>query len=180
MSAPHNSINGPIGREYFQVLSSNFTGTNVNTAQPVFNATANGAFNAIAATSYFFEAVYYITRAAGTTSHTLSTLFGGTASITSIAYMAHSTSTTGNVLGALSRIYGTAASALVVTAASIIATENITITLKGIVRINAAGTFIPQIQYSAAPGGVPTFLANSYFRLYPIGSNVVTSIGNWT
>jgi len=124
--------------------------------------------------------VYYITRSAGTTSHTLSTLFALGSTLTSIAYTAETTSTTGNTLGAVSRIYGTLATATVVTAASIEATENITVTIRGIVRTNAAGTFAPQIQYSAAPGGAPTILANSFFKLTPIGNNSVTTVGNWS
>jgi hypothetical protein len=126
------------------------------------------------------EAVYYITRAAGTTSLTLSTLFALGGSLTSIAYTADTTSTTGNVLGAVSRIYATGATGTAVTAASTSATENITVKISGIVRTNAAGTFTPQIQYSAAPGGAPTILANSYLKLVPVGSSTVSAIGNWS
>jgi hypothetical protein len=125
------------------------------------------------------EAVYYITRAVGTNSHTLSTLFALGGSLTSIAYIAETTSTTGNVLGTVSRIYGTAATALAVTAASTSATENITVVIRGIVRTNTAGSFTPQIKYSSAPGGAPTVLANSWFQLTPIGNNSVTNVGNW-
>jgi hypothetical protein len=125
------------------------------------------------------EAVYYITRSVGTNSHTLSTLFALGGSLTSIAYTAETTSTTGNTLGAVSRIYGTAATALEVTAASVSATENITVVIRGIVRTNAAGSFTPQIKYDVAPGGSPTVLANSWFRLTPIGNNSVTNVGNW-
>jgi hypothetical protein len=126
------------------------------------------------------EGVYYITRVAGTTSHTLSTLFALGGTLTSIAYTAETTSTTGNALGAVSRIYATGATATAVTAASTDATENITVTIRGIVRTNAAGTFCPQIQYSAIPGGVPTILANSFFKLTPIGNNTVATVGNWS
>jgi len=48
------------------------------------------------------------------------------------------------------------------------------------VRTDTAGSFTPQIQYSAAPGGAPTILANSYLRLLPIGNNTVASVGNWS
>jgi hypothetical protein len=48
------------------------------------------------------------------------------------------------------------------------------------VRTNAAGTFTPQIKYDAAPGGAPTILANSYFRLTPVGTASVASVGNWS
>ena len=175
-----SSQRGVMPTEHFIILTTDYVGSNVSTAQKVFNSPAGGIITLPASTSYFLEAVYYITRAAGTTSHTLSTLFALGGTLTSIAYTADTTSTTGNALGAVSRIYATAATATAVTAASTTATENITVIIKGVVRTNTAGTFTPQIQYSAAPGGAPTVLANSYLRLIPIGTNTVASVGNWS
>ena len=175
-----SSQRGVLPAEHFIVLTTDYVGSDVSTAQQVFNSPAGGIITLPASTSYFLEAVYYITRAAGTTSHTLSTLFALGGTLTSIAYTADTTSTTGNALGAVSRIYATAATATVVTAASTSATENITVVIRGVVRTNTAGTFIPQIQYSAAPGGAPTILTNSYLRLVPIGTNTVASVGNWS
>jgi hypothetical protein len=174
------SQRGVLPSESFIAQSSDYTAANSASAQQVFNATAQGAITLAGSTAYMFEAVYYISRAAGTTSHTLATLFGGTATFTSITYLAETTSTTGNVLGAVSRIYGTGVGALTVTAASTSATENITVILKGMIRTNAGGTVIPQIQYSAAPGGAPTVVRNSYFRLTPVGNSSVVSVGNWS
>ncbi len=178
--SPVASNRGVVNVTHFTALTADFTGTNVNTAQPVFNATTNGTITLPASTSYYMEAQYVITRAAGITSHTLSILFGGTATFTSIMYVCDSTSSTGDVITADSKIYATVATATVVTAASIVATENIIIQLKGIVRINGAGTLIPQIKYDVAPGGAPTFLANSFIRLTPIGINTVSNVGNWS
>ena len=178
--SPQSNQRGVVATEQFIALTANYTGADSASAQQVFDATTNGAVTLAASTTYMMEGVYYITRSAGTTSHTLSTLFALGGTLTSIAYTAETTSTTGNTLGAVSRIYGTLATATVVTAASIEATENITVTIRGIVRTNAAGTFAPQIQYSAAPGGAPTILANSFFKLTPIGNNTVTTVGNWS
>ena len=162
----------------FVCPSADYTLANSSSAQNAFN-TPFDTITLPSATTFMFEASYYLTRAAGTTSHTISTLFGGTATLTSITYTAESTSTTGNVLGAVSRIYGTANTAVAVTGASTSATENNTINLNGIIRTNVGGTFIPQIKYSAAPGGAPTLLKNSYFKLTPIGDNTVTDSGYW-
>lgn len=161
----------------FRVQATNNTLSDSSSAQAVFSSPS--AITLDASTAYMFEAVYYITRAAGTTSHTLSTLFALGGTLTSMTYTADTTSTTGNALGAVSRIYGTGATATVVTAASTTATENITVVLKGIVKSNAGGAFTPQIQYSAAPGGAPTVLANSYIKLVPLGTSAVASIGSW-
>ena len=178
--SPQSNQRGVIAAEQFIALTANYTGADSTSAQQVFNASAAGAVTLAASTTYMMEGVYYITRAAGTTSHTMSTLFALGGTLTSIAYTAETTSTTGNVLGAVSRIYATGATAAVVTAASISATENITVTIRGIVRTNTAGTFTPQIQYSAAPGGAPSILANSFFKLTPIGNNTVATVGNWS
>jgi hypothetical protein len=53
------------------------------------------------------------------------------------------------------------------------------ITLKGIMKTNAATTITPQFQYSAAPGGAPTVLPNSYIKLIPLGTSSMISVGNW-
>lgn len=179
---PTASQRGVLNTQHFIALVNNYTGNDVNTAQKVFDSPTNGTMTFAASTTYMLEATYYITRAVGSNSHTLSTLFaiGGGGSLTSIAYTADTTSTASNILGAVSRIYATAATATVVTGASTATNENITVTLRGIIRTNAAGTITPQIQYSAAPGGAPTVLANSYFRLIPLGTNSVASVGNWS
>ncbi len=160
-----------------RVQANNNTLSDSSSAQNVFSTPA--AITLDASTTYMFEAVYYITRAAGTTSHTLSTLFSLGGTLTSMTYTADTTSTSGNTLGAVSRIYGTGATATVVTGASTSATENITVILRGIVKTNASGSFTPQIQYSAAPGGAPTVLANSYIKLVPLGTSGMVSVGSW-
>ena len=179
---PTATQRGVLTSEHIIALVNNYTGNDSNSAQKVFDSPTNGAMTYAASTTYMLEATYYITRSVGSNSHTLSTLFaiGGGGSLTSIAYTADTTSTAGNALGAVSRIYATAATATVVTGASTATNENITVTLRGIIRTNAAGTITPQIQYSAAPGGAPTILANSYLRLIPIGTNSVASVGNWS
>lgn len=166
---------------YFTALTADRSGSDTNSAQAVFGSSED-AITLPAATAYHFKALYYITRSAGTTSHTTSVLFGGTATYTSIMYVIESTTTTGGPTATTNsqQLVATAATATVAATTSTSATENIVIKLEGIMRINASGTVIPQIQYSAAPGGAPTFKANSYFMLTPIGSNTVASVGNWS
>ena len=178
---PVASNRGVLNTTHFMCLSTDYTGNDSTAAQKVFNigTSSLGAITLPASTSYFMEATYYITRSVGSNSHTLSTLFALGGTLTSITYTAETTSTTGNVLGAVSRIYATNATATAVTAASTSSSENITVVIRGIVRTNTAGTFTPQIKYDVAPGGVPTILTNSYIRLTPIGTNAVTFVGNW-
>ena len=161
------------------VLAANYVLTDSGSAQKIFDASSNGTITLAASTSYFFEALYLLTNT-GTTSHTWATLFGGTATLTSIAYLAQAHTNTGNVLTAVSQIYATAATATVVTGASTSATENVVVKLSGVIRVNGAGTLIPQIQASAQPNGTETILANSWFRCWPIGTNTVAAVGNWS
>jgi hypothetical protein len=178
---PSASNRGVLNTTHFMVLASDYIGSDTTAAQKVFNLGTGsaGAITLPASTAYFMEATYYITRSVGSNSHTLSTLFAVGAALTSITYTADTTSTTGNTLGAVSRIYGTAATAVAVTGASTSSTENITVNIRGIVRTNTSTTFTPQIQYSSAPGGAPTILTNSFIQLTPIGSSAVTFVGNW-
>jgi len=178
---PSASNRGVLDTTHFMVLAADYTANDSSSAQKVFNIGTSGlgAISLPSDTSYFMEAVYYITRGVGSNSHTLSTLFAVSNALTGITYTADTTSTTGNTLGAVSRIYGTATTAVIVTGASTSSSENITVVIRGIVRTNAATTFTPQIQYSSAPGGDPTVLTNSYIRLTPIGNNAVTFVGNW-
>jgi hypothetical protein len=171
---------GVVATEQFIALVSDYIANDSASAQKVFNSPTNGAITLDAGTTYMMEGVYYITRALGSNSHTLGVLFALGGSLTSITYTADTTSTASYALGAVSRFYNTTASLLTVTAASTSTTENITVVIKGIVRTNAAGTFTPQIQYSSAPGGAPTILKNSYFKLTPVGNSTVASVGNWS
>jgi hypothetical protein len=162
--------------DVFRVLTGDITGTDGNATQAVFTT---GTFTAAGSTTYAFDAFYHITRAAGSTSHTTSVLFSGTATYTSVRYLAQVTNPTGNVLGAVQQIIAADQNAVVLTAANTSTTENLMINLKGIIRVNGAGTIIPAFQYSAAPGGAPTIKANTYFRMRKLGSDVVTAAGSW-
>jgi hypothetical protein len=158
-------------------LVADVAGVNATTAQPIFVGLT--AITLAAATAYDFDMVAHITRAAGTVSHTTGISFGGTATLQAtggMEYLALASSVTGNVLGAGSAVRGESNANLVVTAASTAATENLRIQAAGMVRTNAGGTFIPQFQYSAAPGGVPTIRRNSFIRLTPRGAATVTAV----
>lgn len=170
---------GVVSAEMASILAADRTGNDSATAQPVFGSAADEVTVA-ASTTYEFEAVYWITRAAGTTSHTTGVLFAGTATFTAIDYLAQVTNPTGNVLAAVQQIMAAAATETVLTAANTSATENLMIKLRGTMRVNAAGTIIPQFKYSAAPGGVPSVKRDSFFRMWPVGSSSVEISGRWS
>lgn len=166
---------------YFSLLTTDKTGTNDTSAQNVF-LDGQSAFTSPGSSAYELDAFYFITRAAGTTSHTTSVLFGGTATISAILYTIESTTTTGAPTAATNSqmLVASAATATVAATTSTSGTENIVIRLKGTITVTGSGTIIPQFQYSVAPGGAPTIKAGSFIKLTPLGPNATTSYGPWS
>lgn len=158
--------------------TADYTGSDVNTAQKVFNESTNGAATVAASTTYLLDAIYHI-HTTGTTSATLSVLFEGTATLTSIGYMYESDMATTETFSSDSSGWSSVATATALGGA-VASQRHYTIRLFGTVRVNAAGTFIPRYQFSAAPGAAPVTLANSRLRLTPIGSNTVGTVGAWS
>lgn len=178
-ATPQGTQRGVVPGAQFFRLDSGLAGANVNTAQNVFGV----GVTLSASTVYQFEAVYALSKTAGTTSHTVGLGFGGTATVNNVAYdllyhgdtAAFSSSTQsvgGNFLQTLSNS--------TITGASTSATRFWVFTLRGSVSVNAGGTFIPQYTCSAAPGGAYTTAAGSYFTIYPIGaSGANVNVGTW-
>lgn len=172
----------PLAEILMMSLASDYSLSNVATAQKSFGATANGAITLPASSAYLLEFLYVIANT-GTISHTWSVLFGGTATLTSglLDVTGRSGITSAATLTADASAYTTAlGSALVVTSASTSATEQVVLRGRGAVRINAGGTFIPQIQLSAATGVAALMKAGSYISLTPFGANTATNLGAWT
>lgn len=167
-----------VGAEQLAVIQTDNTLADVNTAQNIF-ASGNDVLSLAASTAYEFEFFYWITRAAGTTSHTTDILFPASSAFTSIHYVAQVTNPTGNALAATQQIVGDVSTGVTITAANTSATENLIVWGRGVIRTNGASTVTPQFQYSAAPGGAPTVKVDSFFRIWPVGSNTVAAVGNW-
>lgn len=160
------------------IVLSDRSGADVSTAQNIFDS-ATDTLTLEASTTYEFEAQYIITRSAGTTSHTTAVLFGGTATMTAMTYIGEATNAAGGALANVQQIFQQALTAAILTAASTSATEVVIARLRGILRVNAAGTLIPQFQFSAAPGGTPTIKAGSYFKARKISASGAAAIGAW-
>ena len=175
-SAGAISLTSPLN---FRSLASDVNGSNVATPQSIFDSPTG--FNAEASTTYEFSAVYHIARTAGTSSHTTALAFSGSATITSMRYVAEVTNTDTGSLANAQLISVSSASATTITAANTSASEQIVVKLNGVIRTNGAGTIIPQFVYSAAPGSVPVIKANTYFAMRKIGTSAVTSApaANW-
>lgn len=159
----------------------------VNNSQTIASTTIQSMYGVTLSSStvYRFEANILISKSAGTTSHTLSALFGGAATLNSIAYLvlAASSGSQSTFNFTDTAVTGTAitqASATVVASATTAAAIARYFRVSGIVSINAGGTFVPQYQLSAAPGGAYSTNANSSFSIYPIGASGSDNIvGAW-
>lgn len=160
---------------HYFALAADRNLTNVNTVQSIFGV----GLTVQATTSYEIEMLVSVSTT-GTTSNSLGISFGGTATLTSIGYQveASQNATSFATLTAGSQAFINTAANTAVTAAVATATYR-NIFIKGIVRVNGTGTFIPQLTYSAAPGVAPIVASNSYIKMTPIGSNTVTTVGAW-
>lgn len=164
------------GMQYYR-LNTTLVGTNATGAQNYLGVGCTLSSNTV----YAFEGLFLIYKTAGTTSHTVSNGFGGTATLNNIGYHVLWNGTTSYAYssgGSSSAL--TSASATVISSSRTAAGEYAFVKPRGTVSINAGGTFIPQYSLSAAPGGAYTTAAGSYFLIYPIGvAGANTSVGTW-
>lgn len=163
-----------ISAQQLIALTADYTLTNNTSAQKLFNSPSNGSLTVQGSTTYFFEACFYVTGMTSS-SHAASFGFGGTATFTSAMMNA--------LAGVAAQGATTSTAAVVATATQIIPTSStgttLQVTVKGTLRINAGGTIIPQLTQTTASAAA-VVKSGSYFRLWPVGSNTVASVGNWT
>jgi hypothetical protein len=165
---------------------SPYTLTQSTSAQKIFSSPTNGEVQLNASTTYMFEAMYVISNTATpSAAHSVSLQFALGGSISSISYAADVTTSSGAPSAgatALTRTFSTSVGATQITPSGTTTnSEFITVRLQGVVRTNAAGSFTPQIRYNTnAPGGTSTVQGNSYFKLIPVGTSSVISVGNWS
>jgi hypothetical protein len=180
-SSPTASSRGVAASEYLITLTTNYTANDSTSPQKVFNSPTNGAITLDANTTYLFEGTYYIAPSINMNAVSVGTLFALGGTLTSIRYTADSSTGLAAAVTASKRTQvGAVTNTTVTDAAPGGAATNFVITVKGVVRTNTAGTFTPQIQFSGATGSAPVIQANSYFKLTPVGTGSVASVGNWS
>jgi hypothetical protein len=168
------------GMQFYR-LDSAYVGSNVSTAQPFFGVGVTLSSNTV----YQFEMMMILYKTTGTTAHTMSSLFGGTAIINNINYAIDNTSSSNTTLPTnitLSRLYSQVATATAFTGNGLNSDPvTVTLTIKGSVSVGTGGTFIPQYICSVAPGGTWSTVAGSYALIYPIGAaGANVSVGTWS
>jgi len=168
--------------EHFVARTGTKTMTSNTALQAIFSGgtggLTSGALTVGASTSYFFEMSINVSVMSATTGNFgFSILGAGTATFTSAAWHAFGLDNTNQATGAnagttwqsTAGATGNIITAAVGTAASAI--------VKGIFRINGAGTIIPSIQLTTASAAV--IGVNTWFKCYPVGTDTVVSVGNW-
>lgn len=159
----------------FYRLDSALAGTTATTAQKTFGV----GITVAASTIYEFEYLVVFSKTSGTTSHSISVNFGGTATFNNALHsVVQTSSNTAGFAAALQHV--TSVTTNITYSMGTTASVTMTARGRGSVSINASGTFIPQYTLSANPGAAYSTLAGSYFNIWPIGaSGANASVGTW-
>lgn len=173
---PSTSETGIVPVMQMVAIQSAFTLANSATAQNCLTA-ANDTITLSGSTSYMVEGFYKIVT--GNVTHTTAMGFAGTATVTNFEYEVilwsagantiTTTQSTTQVSGLTSKVLNATSGAL-----------HTMIKFKGIMRVNAGGTIIPQITFSADPTGTCTMAIGSYISFTPLGTNTFQAVGNWS
>ena len=177
-ATPIGTQRGIVPTQQYYRLDSALAGANVSTAQSIFGV----GVTLSSSTVYEIEMVIAFNKSAGTTAHTFSIGFAGTATVNNMMYEAVGTSNATSYASSTAsflQTIQTPASSQIFGSVSSAAYFNMII-VKGTVSINAGGTFIPQYTLSAAPGGAYSTAAGSYIRINPLSaSGANTNVGTW-
>ena len=163
----------------FYCLNSNLVGTQATTNQSVLGVRATLE----SSTVYAFEIGFTVTKTAGTTNHTFTFGYDGTATTNNFFQCGFNTFASGSPtlysfdIAGLSSV---ATTEIFVGIAITSATYVRHYKIFGTISVNASGTFGPYYKLSAAPGGAYSVRAGSYMSIWPIGaSGANTSVGPW-
>ena len=154
--------------------SAGYTLTSQTALQKMFNGSTNGQVTLASATTYRFRVRASITGMSAT-SGDFKMGFGGTATIGSINYTTSAIKANYTNPGTAQIVMGNAVAAQSLVSAS--TSGQGLIVGEGQVRVTTTGTFIPQIGLGVAAAA--TIETNSFFEIWPVGSDTVATVGAW-
>jgi hypothetical protein len=172
-ATPTASQRGVIMAEQIILLQAAYTLTSQTAAQKLFNTPASGQVTLTAGT-YEFECFYSLTSLSSTSS-TFGFALGGTATFTQFYLASADKKAVFATTSSPQASYNVAANTALASASS---NTNGYAQISGIINVSASGTIIPQVSLSAAAAAIVGI--GAYFRIRPIGSTTVTSVGNWS
>jgi hypothetical protein len=163
-------------QEFITMQGGTFTLTSQTAAQKMFNSPTNGQITVGGTRTYLFECEFDLS-AMSATSGSFGFALGGTATYTYNKWWS---------FGDKATLATAAAPQSTMNANSTANTTIVTATtgtvgwawIRGILRINAGGTIIPEVSLGVAAAAIVG--RDSYFRLWPLGTSTVTSVGNWS
>ncbi len=171
-----NGGRGAVPSEQMIILTGTNTMTSQTAVQPIFDGGGGSAGGQITlpAGTYQFECSYAVNGLSGT-SGSFGFALGGTATFTQnwLAIASKNATSLATASGSFNT-YNTAANTTLVTNNT--GTTGTAI-IKGVIRVTAAGTIIPQLSMTVAAASVVQ--AGSYFKVSPVGSSGVAILGNW-
>jgi hypothetical protein len=182
-ATPNANNRGVTVNEHFVARTGTKTMTSNTSFQAVFSGGSggltNGALTVNGSTSYYFECSLNLSSMSSSSGNLGFSIVGaGTATFTSAAWHAFgldaTTQTTGAAIGG-SFSAAAGATGNISTAAT---GTSYSVFIKGIFRINDAGTIIPSVRLTTASAAVVG--ANCWFKCNAIGTNTVVSVGNWS
>jgi len=173
-ATPTVSQRGVIMAEQIILLQAAYTLTSQTAAQKLFNTPTSGQVTLTTGT-YEFECFYSLS-AMSATSGSFGFALGGTATLTQFFYAtAQKGAAAVATATATQSTYNVAANTTLATAS--VNTVGYA-QISGIINVSASGTVIPQVSLGIAAAAVVGI--GAYFRIRPIGSTTVTSVGNWS
>jgi len=172
-ATPTASQRGVIMAEQIILLQAAYTLTSQTAAQKLFNTPASGQVT-LSVGTYEFECFYSLS-SLSSTSGSFGFALGGTATFTQFFQSLAIRNGTVSSPTAPNTTYNIAANTNI--------SGNSTATtgyanISGIINVSVTGTIIPQVSLGIAAAAVVGI--GSYFRIRPIGSTTVTSVGNWS
>jgi hypothetical protein len=163
-----------IDGEQFITLTSTYTLTSQTAAQKLFNASSNGAVT-LGVGTYFFECYFSLSSMSASSGAFGWDLTAGTATISGIAW-----DSVGNKAALATAATPQSTANTAANVAIVSATTNTVgwARIGGKVRVSVAGTVTPQVSLGVAAAAVVG--TDSYFRIWGVGSNTVTTFGAWS
>ena len=160
--------------EQLTTLVSPYTLASQTAAQQLFNGSTGGAVT-LGVGSYLFECYFSLTSLSATSGSFGWDLSASTATIAGVSWTSTANKAPLGTAAAPQCTVNTTANTAIVTATT--ATTGWA-SISGKVRISTGGTVVPKVSLGVAAPAVVG--ADSYFRIWSVGTNTVTTVGNWS
>lgn len=167
-------VRGVDGSMFAIVEAADFSLLTTSGVQSCFPTTKD-VWTLKGSTTYFFEGQYFITKTTTTVTVAMAFAAAGGLTVTSINYFANAVNAAADTTNPTNAM--TYVDQIATTVINATSTGAVAIWFRGIIRVNAAGTLTPQVNFSANTT-VPVMKANSFIRFTPSGGNTTNIQGN--